>query len=241
MLGARLGEGRRRADALQRLRGLLAHRAEHLHLEHAVGRSELEAGQPERSADAVRDHLAEARAGRALHDLRDHPVGRRGVVLGLRPGLPVEAPGGEARHPCRAVGALEGAHRGAGKSGRVREEMLEGHGRFPVRPELGDQVGDTRGRIHRTVPDRQPGGTRREGLGDGEHGVPALGRGVAERLLQQQPAFASQRQLARREPTLAQVATGTVQERVDGGRVQGGIADGHVARRPVQHSARWSA
>ena len=151
--------------------------------------------------------------GDRVDELRQHPVGRGRVVLVPRPDVPVQAPFGERlRGGPRECPSAGGAERRMGEPRRVLEDVVEGDGLLAVGPELRDELADRhlghQGAFGHELPHQRCD----ERLGRREDREAGVDVGVAERLVDQHLAVEGERQLAPREQTVVDLATGPREE-----------------------------
>ena len=169
----------------------------------------------------------------------EDPVRGRRVVLERGTRLPVATPLPEPGQPRVAVIPLERLNGRVREAGRVEHHLLHRDDVLAFGAELGDVLGDRRG-VDRALPDQDPHRARDNGLGRREDDVARVGFGVAQGHRRRDPAFAGDRELARREDAGVDVRLRPRDERgerllVDSelrGTTGGGCVQGRHSGRP---------
>jgi hypothetical protein len=150
------------------------------------------------------------------------------VVLDSTAGLPVQTPLGEARESPRAILELARIERSGRETRRVREQLLHADDVLPVRRELRDDVRDTLVDRQLAFLDQQPGSRRGDRLRAREHAeqrVVGVGRpspstlDAAVTAQRGDSPVARDRDLNRRQQSVADLALCSVEQRIELARI----------------------
>ncbi len=194
--------------------------------------SDAQARQSQRLRDTIAHEIAKVLAGAPFDNLTEHPEARGWMVDEALADRKFETPRLEALQSFFAAVPIGLRKRRVRKSADVEQELLDCNRLFAVGPELRDDVGGALANFQLAVADQDPDGRRHDRLGAGEHAVERVVGGglidaalhrVAEGLHRADLAVARDRDLARRQQALGDLALGALEQLLDLRRVESNI------------------